>query len=189
MVQPASRSDSLVRPLLCGKATHRIARNACTQLSYVMLQKISHHPPQAAQMQTLVCPSCDKQSIHKLSEGWHEQVCSECQKPLRYLIATVRAKRSRGNKRDNTRKTSLRLLYLKKEDFIEFGSEYASDFEMRAGDVIALVYKQGERLAVIQNLTLNRYERLEARDISPIEAIIALITMAGIILCLFLIFR
>jgi hypothetical protein len=96
-------------------------------------QRVS--PATLALTHNFVCPKCGEQSNYGAPEGWSEQSCPNCKQPFRYLLATVRAKRSRGNKKIAERSNSIRVRYGGIEDLIEFTSDYGQDFEMKSGDV------------------------------------------------------
>ena len=92
----------------------------------------------------IVCPYCDKQSDCSVNDGWNNYVCPLCKKPFDFLSAKVRAKRSRGDKASYTRHTSVRVLYERREDLIEYDCDYNNDFEIRAGDDVIFSYRKNQ---------------------------------------------
>jgi hypothetical protein len=105
---------------------------------------------------SLVCPNCKEQFVDDIDEGHFAQYCQSCGEQYSALLARVRAKRSRGDKRSNSRDYSVRLLHSGTEDFIEFSGPYY-DFEMRAGDWVLFGYDKKNRLSTLQNVTLKRF--------------------------------
>jgi hypothetical protein len=106
---------------------------------------------------SLVCPYCEKQFPSAVGQGWNDCACEFCKRQFRALIAQVRAKRSKGDKKNDSRLVSVRLLYDGQEDFIEYDCGYANDFEMRAGDLVQFCYDREGMLCIVQNATLGRY--------------------------------
>ena len=107
----------------------------------------------------LVCPNCDSQQIYDLVDGTNDYACKDCNRPARALFGKVRSKRSRGDKKAQSRQYSVRVLHEGVEDLFEFSGGY-HEFELRGGDHIILGYDQRDALCVVQNLTLARFERL-----------------------------
>jgi hypothetical protein len=124
----------------------------------------------------LVCPYCDKQEDHKISENWNELICTHCKKNFRCLLASVRAKRSKGDKRRFIRQTAIRIIYSNKEDVIEYKCKYNEDLELRSGDLAIFIFKQNKDLSIVQNLTLNKYLRLKRieTDVDPVSAFVVI---------------
>jgi hypothetical protein len=116
---------------------------------------------QGTERVSLVCPSCDKQSLHEIpAHGVGEVTCPLCQKGFATRVVTIRAKRSAGNKKLNTRSFSVRTEDLNgREDLIEFQRPGTEDFELRSRDLAAFSYVGG-RLYVVQNLTIGRTMRI-----------------------------
>jgi len=94
------------------------------------------------------------------SRGVHKLKCPECQTTFTVNIARVRAKRSRGAKKQNMRSFSLRVREVtfgnQRERFVEFVNASYEDFELRSGDAVAFSYLEDE-LKVIQNHTIQQY--------------------------------
>ncbi|KQB97881.1 hypothetical protein AL073_02860 [Loktanella sp. 1ANDIMAR09] len=72
------------------------------------------------------------------------------------MLATNRAKRSRGQKSTNSRFFSIRYTIAGSDRFVEFDSNDYQDIELRSKDVFILSYISGQ-VRVIQNLTVAAY--------------------------------
>ena len=68
----------------------------------------------------------------------------------------MRAKRSRGSKKEYSRDFDLRIKHSGREELINFSHNSFSDIELRQNDAVALTYDRG-RLVVVQNLTINQH--------------------------------
>lgn len=112
---------------------------------------------------SLVCPSCSQPSLHDIpAHGMADVICPLCQKGFTTRVVTIRAKRSAGNKKHNTRSFTVRTEDLNgREDLIEFIRPDSDDFELRSRDLVAFSYVGG-RLHVVQNLTIGRMMRIAA---------------------------
>jgi hypothetical protein len=110
---------------------------------------------------SLVCPSCSRESLHEIpAHGVADLTCPLCHKGFATRVVTIRAKRSAGNKKLNTRSFSVRTEDLNgREDLIEFQRPSTEDFELRSRDLAAFSFLGG-RLHVVQNLTVGRYMRI-----------------------------
>ena len=105
----------------------------------------------------LVCPYCHVQSKYNApDEGWLEGACLKCQKPFRTLLATVRAKKSRGSRKFNSRDFDVRVKHNGREELVAFSASGYDDFELRSSDMAAFHYIQ-DKLHVVQNFTINQY--------------------------------
>jgi hypothetical protein len=112
-----------------------------------------------ATARTLVCPKCSAEGLYLLSVGMTGCTCAACKKQFDCLVATVRAKRSRGDKKGGTREYSIRVLIGQDERLIEFDSNSYYDFEMRSGDDAAFLYRK-DAVYVVHNFTIGRYRRI-----------------------------
>lgn len=116
---------------------------------------------------TLACPYCRERAGATVpGEGWYDLTCGSCGKKFRVLLATVRAKRSRGDRQTSSRDFSLRVKHNGVDEFIEFGTWGYDDIELRQGDTVALSYAGG-KLIVVDNKTIGvaRTVGLPWRDI------------------------
>ena len=105
----------------------------------------------------IVCPFCKKQIlVNSPSDGHISVQCPNCRKQFQTLLATVRAKRSRGSKKEYSRDFDLRVKHSGREELINFSHNSFSDIELRQNDAVALTYDRG-RLVVVQNLTINQH--------------------------------
>lgn len=107
----------------------------------------------------LVCPKCEKQSTHVLDlmRDAHTISCPSCKSTFESQIAQIRAKKSRGSKKDGTRSFSIRVQMTSgREELIEFDNASYDDFELRSKDLAAFSFFRGH-LKVVQNLNVGRY--------------------------------
>ena len=113
----------------------------------------------------LVCPHCEQQHIYALATPHLETItCLGCQKQFDTRLVKIRAKNSRGNKRNGgTRDFTVRVHRTNGgEELIEFHNDAYGDFELRSGDAAVFSYL-GPLVAVVQNLTVNKYLKIEVR--------------------------
>jgi hypothetical protein len=105
----------------------------------------------------IVCPHCYEQSpLSFPHEGWLRGECPKCKKSISTLLATIRAKRSRGNKRLGTREFDVRVRHNGREEMISFLSMDYEDIELRSSDFAAFNFVD-KRLAVVQNLAIGQH--------------------------------
>jgi len=110
----------------------------------------------------IVCPKCEKQALHELdvSNTVHQLTCRSCLTSFKSGIATVRAKRSRGDSRAGKRLFSVRTIsWGGQEELIEFVNAGYQDFELRAKDVVIFTSLNNE-LRVVQNSTIRQYMKV-----------------------------
>ena len=106
----------------------------------------------------LVCPNCRDQTTYgNAIMGWNHFTCPNCKKSFQTLIATVRAKRSRGSRKHFSREFYVRVYINNLEELIQFTSSDYDDFELRSSDAAAFSYRN-DRLTVVQNLTIGRHK-------------------------------
>jgi len=106
----------------------------------------------------VVCPNCNDQGTHQYSGPYEEKaVCNSCAINFTFVYATIRVKKSRGNKRENTREFDIRI-YLNdgSEKLLQFENSSSSDIELRAKDPAIFVFLGGE-LRIIQNVLIKLY--------------------------------
>ncbi|MCI0694074.1 hypothetical protein L0337_18960 [candidate division KSB1 bacterium] len=107
----------------------------------------------------LICPKCQFQHLHYLleAEAVYTFQCPMCNKNFESRIVKIRAKRSQGSKKDNTRHFRVRVREFSGEEaFIEFDNGNYEDFELRQSDDVAFSYFKG-KLRLVQNFTINRF--------------------------------
>jgi len=112
----------------------------------------------------IICGHCNGQATYKVTgEGLHNLVCpnAKCAKPFAALLGTARAKRSRGDKRNNRRHYSLRYTTNGAEGFIEFDSDSYDDAELRAKDQFALSIVNGQT-RILFNQSIGQYWQINA---------------------------
>jgi len=117
----------------------------------------------------LVCFRCDRDFPLVASPPGRTRAayvwarCPDCRREFDVQLVTVRAKRSRGNRRGNTREFDLRVLLADgRERLLQFWNAAYEDFELRQGDELALYY-DGRTLRAIQNFTIGEYYVIERR--------------------------
>ncbi len=106
----------------------------------------------------VVCPKCEKQEVHSYVGPELDSVtCSKCSTQFTYLFAKTRAKRSRGNKKENTREFDIRV-YLNdgSEQFFQFQKTGWDDIELRSKDLVVFVFLNGD-VRVVQNIEIGSY--------------------------------
>jgi len=115
----------------------------------------------------VICPKCENQESQLYAGAKKiKAVCSRCSTAFEFLYATIRSKKSRGNKQQGTRFFDIRIILRNKdEDFIQFETEGGydgsyDDFELRSKDLVVFVYLDN-KLYIIQNQTINQYKKLE----------------------------
>jgi phage FluMu protein Com len=137
----------------CSKCGFEVKENYCTQCG-TPVKKV-----EKAVYVNLVCPKCKSRSQYEImrKKSLYEFYCNHCNKQFSTLIVQIRAKKSRGSKKDNKRFFSIRFYYLSGgEDFIEFSNANYEDFEIRARDIVAFSsYKN--QLVIVQNCTVDHY--------------------------------
>lgn len=110
----------------------------------------------------IVCPKCEKQKTVEISESkskYHYR-CSKCHVMFYSIICRIKSKRSRGNKKDETRSYSVRGLDLLDEDvFFEFINASYKDIEIRSGDLAVFSFINDE-VKIVQNVNLGLYDKV-----------------------------
>ena len=109
----------------------------------------------------VVCPKCEAQNHQSIEGTGHFQLtCPQCKRGFRSTVAQVRAKRSRGSKKDETRQFSVRVVFdTGRENLIEFSNSQYEDFELRAKDIAVFSYF-GNKLRLVQNTNVRRYMKV-----------------------------
>jgi hypothetical protein len=128
---------------------------------------------------SLVCPKCSRSAPFDMSPGWADLVCPACKQQFGCLFATVRGKRSRGNKRAGTREYSVRIMVGGTERLVEYSSKNYYDFEMRSRDEVAFLYRK-DTVYVVHNFTIGQHQRVN-RDFNP-ALLLVLAALGAIIL-------
>lgn len=127
---------------------------------------------------TLICPKCSMPGEFNVTAGWSDLVCEKCKKQFRCLLATIRGKRSRGNKKAGSREYSVRVLFEGNEKLIEYDVSDYHDFEMRSKDEVAFVYYRGN-LCAIYNLTIGQRQIIRS---GPSLIVIFLVIVAILVI-------
>jgi hypothetical protein len=106
----------------------------------------------------VVCPKCEDQSVYPFSGPNKERVkCKKCSTDFSFLYATIRAKKSRGDRKANSREFDIRI-YLNdgSEDFIQFVKSGWDDVELRSKDGVVFSFL-GDKVRVIQNIQIGSF--------------------------------
>src|SRR5262245_43608025 len=104
----------------------------------------------------LVCPRCDVEFSFAANppKSTYRVVCPDCRKDFEVLIAKIRAKRSRGDRRSNCREFDVRVIKLSgREELLQFDNAAYEDFELRQGDEAAFYYVNNT-LRLVHNLSI-----------------------------------
>lgn len=110
----------------------------------------------------VVCPLCLSQNVllanSKQSNNYF--VCPSCKGSFSSRVVKIRSKNSRGNKKENKRTFSIRIIEFNgNEDLIEFADAKYEDFEIRAKDLAVFSYVNSN-LMVVQNSTVGQYKKI-----------------------------
>ncbi|MGB2517619.1 hypothetical protein OLL83_000389 [Shewanella algae] len=106
----------------------------------------------------VVCPKCEKQEVHSYVGVEVNSVrCRKCSTQFTYLFAKIRAKRSRGNRKENNREFDIRV-YLNdgSEKFFQFQKTGWDDIELRANDLVVFVFLN-DNIRIVQNIGIGSY--------------------------------
>lgn len=146
--------------LICDKCGSEIPDGSrfCPQCADPVTVADTASPPQVQALR-LVCPKCEAQESYRLdlSNLAHRPNCSNCNRDFVTRVVQIRAKRSRGNKKEGKRRFSIRVVDASgAEDLIEFVNADYHDFELRSKDLAVFSY-HGNELKLVQNLTIGRY--------------------------------
>lgn len=128
-----------------------------------------------------ICPHCKEHTQARIAgEGWFELTCQQCKRGFNTLLATVRAKRSRGDRRGDGRGYSVRVKHNGQEELIEFDQSGYEDFELRAGDVAAFSYVGGS-VIVIENKTIGQARITKSTWREIVYGLVGVSIVAGLI--------
>jgi len=111
---------------------------------------------------SIICPKCESQYPCEITSSRSEFNfrCPNCRQVFKSRIVRVRAKRSRGSKKENKRHFLVRYYDLSGgEGMIEFDNASYKDFELRARDIAVFSYVKG-KLRIIQNCAINHYMKV-----------------------------
>ncbi len=106
----------------------------------------------------VVCPKCEDQNIYSFSGPNKETAkCKKCSTDFSFLYATIRAKKSRGDRKANSREFDIRI-YLNdgSEDFIQFVKSGWDDVELRSKDGVVFSFL-GDNVRIIQNIQIGSF--------------------------------
>lgn len=111
----------------------------------------------------LVCTNCEKQHSYNIpthelaTQAYIPLFCPECNTNFETHIVTIRAKKSRGNKKNQNRTFDIRIINMdESEGLISFTNNSYDDFELRSKDQVAFSYEK-DKLKIVQNFTISRY--------------------------------
>jgi len=150
----------------CGSDIPKSAKY-CPQCAHpvadpVSVARSSHEKESSTEKTWLYCAKCGKPSWYQLdpSKASHHLVCKKCDHGFKTRLVQIRAKRSRGSKKDNKRHFSIRVVEASgREDLIEFTNRSYEDFELRSDDLAAFSYL-GNDLKLVQNITIGKHWKL-----------------------------
>ncbi len=120
---------------------------------------------QATVQMKVVCPypKCEAQNVQDISilQSDHLLTCPTCGRSYDAQVVKIRAKRARGNRRENRRDFTIRVIeFSGRERVIEFARKGYDDFELRSGDVALFAYIEGN-IKIVQNMTTRQYMSVE----------------------------
>jgi hypothetical protein len=127
-------------------------------------ESVSQAPTEPTAQTKLVCPKCEGQFPYEVmpSRSVYSIRCPGCHREFLSRVVHVRAKRSRGSKKENRRRFSIRVIdFSGGEDLIEFVNAGYADFELRAKDIAVFSYLEN-KLRIVQNLTIGQYMTVSA---------------------------
>ena len=127
----------------------------------------------------LVCPRCETQSGFSISpiQSYNQLRCIQCSTDFVAWVAKIRAKNSRQDKKSNSRHYAVRTIDVSgAERLIEFMQAGTQAFELRSGDRAVFIYL-GNRLVVVQNLTIGQYLSLRVTSSGCFNAVAVLATI------------
>ena len=120
--------------------------------------------PVSASHVNVICPFCEFQVSLPIdeSQSFQSLVCGQCSKPFMSRYVRIRSKNSRGSKKEMRRSFTIRIIEPSgAEGVIEFTNVGYDDFEIRSRDIALFSYKKN-KLAIVQNLTINQYMRVRS---------------------------
>lgn len=106
----------------------------------------------------VVCPECKNQKVRSYRGPYKDTAtCEGCSTKFSYIFAKIRAKKSRGSRKDNSREFDIRV-YLNdgSEKFIQLEKSGWDDIELRSKDLVVFSFL-GEDIRIIQNITIDKY--------------------------------
>lgn len=110
----------------------------------------------------LVCPKCLHQSVanFEVPQTRYSVTCNNCKKSFQTQICHIRAKKTRGNKKSESRSYSIRAKTINGIDqLIEFDDASYEDFELRSGDLAVFSYYNNE-IRIVQNVDVAQYKTI-----------------------------
>lgn len=171
--------------------THRV-------LGISPLQRHSNLFPETKAMPLihLACPKCKLHNDYSISSySGNSLRCHNCKTDFFAWTVLIRAKKSKGNRSNNSRDFSVRVVdYQNQEHLIEFTNHNYDDFDLRTKDRAAFIYLNNE-LKAVHNFTINKYWNIYrnqykgiSRSLSTILGIIYTILIASMALAAFIAF-
>ena len=119
-----------------------------------------------------------------VGEGTFALTCPQCQKPYEAIYGTARAKRSRGQRRSNSRVYDLRYQQHGVESFIQFNSDTYDDAELRARDMFVLSCING-KVFTLDNKTIGQFFQINNPPVGLFGMLVALAIIIGVIWAVF----
>lgn len=132
----------------------------------------------------IVCPKCATQTAFSVSgQGEFSLTCKNCNIEFTSLVGTARSKRSRGQRKTNTREYDVRYTQNGTEKYLQFSSDTYSDAELKSKDQFVLS-SIGGKPRILQNLTIGQYWRINAAPLNPwlVLIIIAILIVVALLI-------
>jgi hypothetical protein len=109
----------------------------------------------------VVCPKCEEQHVHSfIGPNKQKASCKKCITDFYFLYATTRAKKSRGDRKSNTRELDIRVFLVDgSESYIQFSKSGWDDIELRAKDGVVFSFLDGN-VRVVQNIKIGSYTKI-----------------------------
>jgi hypothetical protein len=105
----------------------------------------------------LVCPHCETQNVYDVSaHQFYDMTCPECDNDFVILLAMARSKRSRGNRKTNSRTFTIRAILEDREELLKFVSDTYEDIDLKAKDEFAMSYIDDKPI-LVQNFKVGTY--------------------------------
>ena len=115
----------------------------------------------------LACPACHEKSVFRVLEAGRAALeCPGCTQAFTALLATARAKTSKGDKRAGTRRYTIRVWQGDAEELLEFTTAVPAgggdEMEVRSGDRLSVAWVE-DHVVSVENLTVDRFYPLQPR--------------------------
>ncbi len=127
---------------------------------------------------TIACPYCSAATpAFRVVVGYNELSCAKCKKPFSALVAKIRSKRSRGNKKNGSREYDVRVIFDGQERMVHFNGGY-TDIELRSGD-IAVFSIANNRVCIVHNETVANTWRIQSANPGCLGSMVGILVLSG----------